>query len=225
MPDLVIDLSHWNTVTDFAAIRASGVVGVIHKCTEGNGYADPTYDDRTDAARAAGLLWGAYHFLRPGDMQAQAKYFVAHADDTATLLAADHEDSGVSLDDLKTFLSEVYDLTGQRPVVYSGNVIKEQIGNARDAELAQYRLWLAQYTSVPSWPSETWPLWWLWQHTDNGSVPGVNGGVDMDSFNGNAAQLTSEWLGSPPEPVPPEPETQTVTITITMPKGATVEVS
>src|SRR5215471_12132865 len=88
MPDLVIDLSHWNTVKDFAAVKAAGIVGVIHKCTEGDGYADPTYDNRADAARAAGLLWGAYHFLRPGDMAAQARYFVAHADDTATLLAA-----------------------------------------------------------------------------------------------------------------------------------------
>jgi hypothetical protein len=39
---LVVDLSHHNDIADFGAVKATRALGV-------------------------GLLWGAYHFLRPGD--------------------------------------------------------------------------------------------------------------------------------------------------------------
>ena len=60
--NVVIDLSHFNNVTDFNAVKADGIVGVIHKATEGHGYTDPTYLSRRSQALAAGLWWGAYHF-------------------------------------------------------------------------------------------------------------------------------------------------------------------
>lgn len=62
----VVDLSHWNTVTSFAEMKAGGIIGVIHKATEDTGYLDNTYHDREAEARAAGLGWAAYHFLKPG---------------------------------------------------------------------------------------------------------------------------------------------------------------
>ncbi len=33
--NVVIDLSHYNTVTNFSDVKAGGIVGVIHKATEG----------------------------------------------------------------------------------------------------------------------------------------------------------------------------------------------
>jgi hypothetical protein len=38
----VLDLSHWNVVTDFAKIKDP----VILKCTENLNYSDPTYKER-----------------------------------------------------------------------------------------------------------------------------------------------------------------------------------
>jgi len=61
----VVDLSHHNDVTDFSKVKAAGIVGVIHKSTEGTGFADKMYAVRRGHAIDAGLLWGAYHFLRP----------------------------------------------------------------------------------------------------------------------------------------------------------------
>src|SRR5262245_48178183 len=218
---MVLDLSHHNTVTDWNAIKAAGIVGVIHKATEGSSYVDPTYASRRTAARAAGLLWGAYHFLRPGDMVQQAEHFIDNAMvDDATLLAADHEDAGVSLDDLQTFLDEVTDNTGQDAAIYSGHVLKEQLGDD-NTSLAEHRLWLAHYSSEPSWPG-AWPAPWLWQYTDHDTCSGVSGNVDADSFDGSAEELQAEWTGEPvpqptPEPAPPQTQTVTITITITMP--------
>ena len=139
-------------------------------------------------------------------MKDQAQYFVSEVGKNLDLYAADHEDEGVSLDDLKTFLRELKRLTGKRPIVYSGHVLKEQLDDRRDSELSQYRLWLAQYTSgTPSWPKATFPQWWLWQYTENGKCDGIpgdsNGSLDLNKYDGTGRQLINEWR----EEVPPKP--------------------
>ena len=205
---LVIDCSHWQVDAgpiDWFDVVGSGVVGVIFKATEGSGYRDPTYEASRAGAEDAGLLWGAYHFLRPGDMVQQAEFFVATAGDI-DIYAADHEDPAVSLDDFKRFLYEVETLTGRTPVIYSGHVLKEQV-DGYDDELAKYPLWLAQYTSgSPSWPTEIWENYWLWQYTDTGSQPGVKGYCDLNDYDGEPDDLIAEWTGQEKEPRPPRPE-------------------
>ncbi|MFZ1189095.1 MAG: glycoside hydrolase family 25 protein [Pseudolabrys sp.] len=109
----MVDLSHWDVVDSFEDAKDDGVVGIIHKATESNNYFDPTYNQRKNDALAAGLLWGACHFLRPRKMKDQAQYFVTKAAKDLGLYAGDHEDEGVSLDDLKTFLREVKRLTAK----------------------------------------------------------------------------------------------------------------
>ena len=52
----IIDIYHGNIVNDFAALKAAGILGVIHKCTQGAGYADPLYAMRRKLATDAGLL-------------------------------------------------------------------------------------------------------------------------------------------------------------------------
>jgi GH25 family lysozyme M1 (1,4-beta-N-acetylmuramidase) len=183
----VIDLSHWQgDAVDFTAIKGSGIIGAIHKATEGSGVYDAAYDKNRSNAELAGLAWGAYHFLRPGDMVDQAEFFLKYAKpDDFTLLAADHEDSGVSLNDLKVFLQVVRRRSGINAVVYSGSVIRQQLGDVRDVILAQHRFWLSYYTTEeqpPAWPKATWPEYWLWQYTNTGKVPGIEGDVDLNAF-------------------------------------------
>src|SRR5262245_17169446 len=101
MNDLVVDLSHHNPVTSWHALKSAGVVGVLYKATESDDYTDPTYATAKRKARAAGLLFGAYHFLRPGNMQEQAEHFIDVAGTDLDIYAADHEDEGVSLSKLK----------------------------------------------------------------------------------------------------------------------------
>jgi lysozyme len=215
MKDLVIDLSHWNDPVDFTEIRDSGIIGVIHKATEGSSYVDDTYSARKDLARSAGLLWGAYHFMRPGDQEAHARHFVDVVGEI-DIYVADHEDDDVSIEDLKDWLAEVENLVGRTPVVYSGHVIKDQIGNGHDQELAKSSLWLAQYTSgTPSWPKSTWSKWWLWQYTDQGDNPGVAGNCDLNKYDGTEEELTEDWIGE--EIIPPEQAEVTIKITT---KGA-----
>ena len=60
----VLDISHHNDVSSWDDVVAAGIVGVIHKATEGTGYSDP--DRATNCANAlkAGLAVCTYHFLK-----------------------------------------------------------------------------------------------------------------------------------------------------------------
>jgi lysozyme len=198
---MVVDLSHHNDVVDFGAVKAAGIAGVIHRATEGASFTDKLYGGRRVGALGVGLLWGAYHFLRPGSITAQVGFFLkVAAPDGTTLLALDHEDKHVALIDAKEFLLRVEDAVG-RKMLYSGSVIKEQLGSRIDGYLAAHRLWLAQYGPRPVTP-RNWPSAWLWQFTGDGvgpkphSVPGIVGsGTDINSYEGDAVKLAAEWSG------------------------------
>jgi len=193
---LVVDLSHYQDVTDWAAVRKAGIRGVINKATEGPGLLDTTFAYRRSRC---GMLYGGYHFLRPGDVSVQVKHFLdATAPHEGLLLALDYEDPKVPLANAVDFLTQVHATLGRWPVLYSGNLIKEHLGNLRHPVLAQTKLWLAQYSAIPSWPEATWTLPWLWQFTDgvNGPRPhaisGIApGGLDIDSYAGT--DLVKEW--------------------------------
>ena len=138
----------------------------------------------------------------PVSIPAQVDFFVRiAAPDKMTLLALDHEDARVPLIDAKEFLLRVEYAVGRKAVLYSGFLIKEQLGNRIDSYLAAHRLWLAQYGPRPVTPHD-WSRAWLWQFTGDGvgpkphSVPGiVDAGIDINHFDGDAVKLAAEWSG------------------------------
>ena len=218
----VVDLSHYqyddrNGKFDWASVKSFGIWGVIWKATESTSYVDKTYDDaRQQVQGAGGLLWGAYHFFRPGNVDAQVDHFLNIAKpDGNTLLVLDHEDDGCSIDDVKRWLRRCEDETGQRPCLYSGSVIKEQLGDRFDEYLAGCRLWMPQYGSSPDVP-ECWDSMWLWQYTDGDvgpsphSVPGI-GKCDINSYSLSRQALEQSWsTGMPPSVTAGLNETETL---------------
>src|SRR5262245_10029389 len=185
----VIDLSHHNSIPqDLMQAKAAGIVGCIHKLTEGSGYVDDKAQARYYLANQAEMAWGLYHFMRPGDMEQQANFFWETAIalgvvDDNTMLAADHEDDRVSGQQLKQFLDTLEDLSDRSPVVYSGHVLKEQLAGSGYRPVR--RLWLAQYSSTPTLP-EGVDKYWLWQYSQEGKVPGVTPPTDVNTFEGDA---------------------------------------
>ena len=95
MTPAVIDIYHGNVVHDFSALKAAGVVGVIHKCTQGAHYADPLYAARRKLATDAGLLWGAYAFNTGESVAAQrrAAFWHRQREPFATAAAEVREDA------------------------------------------------------------------------------------------------------------------------------------
>lgn len=225
----IVDLSHWNTVADFAASKRAGLIGVIHKATEGTSYADTTYWEREKAARAVGLGWGAYHFLKHGNIATQMDWFVRNIRPVDGMrVAIDYEDPACVLDDLLNAVTWMNEKApGLELCVYGGSLLKEHLGNNKNTLLGKTSLWLAQYTSgTPSWPKATWPYYTLWQYSDGqaGGTPRSIGGIadphDCNQFNGSKDNC-AKWMGmtdsgyypAPPEPEPqPEPLPETVTL-------------
>jgi len=220
-----IDLSHHNTIpASLQATADAGIVGVIHKCTEGTGFVDSKSDARFYLTRDAGMMWGLYHFVRPGSMVEQVNHFLraaAEISDEETMLVLDWEDAGVSLDDAVEFLQLVEERTGRAPVLYSGHVLKEALAGSPDPRISQYRLWLCQYASEPVMPPGYEDGCWAWQYTDKGEVPGVTPPTDLNAYDGTADELIAEWSGGAAvEPAPPSG----ITITVIVPPGVNVDI-
>lgn len=198
----VIDLSHHNEVTDFAKVKAAGVKGVIHKATQGNSYKDRMYATRRATAEGFGLLWGAYHFGTAHPVKEQVEHFLSVVGSTTeTLLALDWEPDPkgptMTVAQAKLFLQQVADRTGQRPVLYSGHLLKETVKKP-DEFLVKHRLWLAQYGKVAKLPVG-FKRYFLWQFTGDGigpephSIPGIKTfGIDINQYEGE--DLASEWV-------------------------------
>jgi GH25 family lysozyme M1 (1,4-beta-N-acetylmuramidase) len=204
--NVVVDLSHHNETVDFAKMKAAGVVGAIHKATQGLTYVDESYASRRAQALDCGLLWGAYHFGVGGDGSDQAEFFLeVTKPDERTLLVLDYEPNltgpTMSLDQAREFVEHVGEATGRWPGLYSGHLIKEQLGNVAppDRQLSKCFLWIAQYNGPrPLNVPPTFRTWTFWQYTDgvHGSVPRSVDGVgrcDRNKFNGSLAQLKRLW--------------------------------
>lgn len=209
MLNAIIDLSHHNSHVDFAKLKAAGIVGVIHKATQGARGVDPRYTSRRELAKGAGLLWGAYHFGTTGDGSEQADHFLNTAlPDAQTLLVLDYEPNpqGATMkqNQAREFIQHVTSVRGRAPGLYTGASMVS--ADFSDSVFASCWLWWAQYGLAPSRiPKRTWPVWTMWQYTDGAvgpqprTVDGV-GACDRDQFNGDLAGLQRLWNVSPAAP-------------------------
>lgn len=203
MIDVVIDISHFQGSPDFGTVASGGIVGVIHKATQGTGSPDPTYAAAKTQALAAGLLWGAYHF---GTGSASGGDQAAHFLDVVKpgphdLVAIDFEPnpSGTTMtfEQLLDFIETVQKALNRWPVVYGGkSLLFGAVGTTPNATLAACPLWVAEYTSALQpigIPTQIWPQWTLWQYTESGTVAGITTKVDRDRFNGTIDELRAWW--------------------------------
>jgi lysozyme len=206
----VVDLSHHNGDVDLNRAKNDGIVGVIHKATQGTAYADPVYTVNRAKAEAAGLYWGAYHFGVGGDGVSQADHFLTVVQpQRSTLLVLDFEANpqgpSMTLEEARAFVTHIFEQAGRWPGFYSGHYIKELLGTQVDPVLSKCWLWLSQYGPTPVVPAN-WPTWTFWQYTDGGIGPGPHavdgiGRCDRDFFSGEMAALQQLWGVAAPENV------------------------
>lgn len=77
---IVLDVSHHQARVDMALLASSGVVGIIHKSSQGTKYRSKPPDvfrHRQKLAEAEGIAFGSYHYAmcRPGKAAEEAKYY------------------------------------------------------------------------------------------------------------------------------------------------------
>ncbi|MCF2719312.1 glycoside hydrolase [Paenibacillus sp. UKAQ_18] len=211
-----IDVSRYQGKIDWKAVKASGISFAFIKASQGKLYRDKTFIGNAQAARAVGVLVGAYHYVddsakTPEDARKEAANFVSAVNSAGGIASFDlppvmdyeSNKSGLSKAALtavaRTFLAEVERLTGVRPIVYT---YPSFIGNF--SGLSDYPLWIARYsaTQVPAGASG-WSRWDFWQYSDGsagGTLPsgtrkvaGIAGPVDLNEYNGTVDDLRARF--------------------------------
>lgn len=196
---LGIDVSHWESTCDWQKLYKAGVRFMFAKATESTNFADAALKSHTDAARAAGVLVGAYHFMRSGDGLKQADWFLKTIArmklDLPCVLDWEVLDAKKSKNqqtfEAMTWLHEVEKATGKPCIVYGGYYFLKDLD--LDDAFAKYPLWLAHYgiTEAQLKVPKPWKDWTIWQTSESGVLPGVPKGteVDVNKFKGNMIDL------------------------------------
>ncbi len=194
-----IDISHYQGVINWKQLAQTHagefpIRFIFMKATEGGDHSDHTFLQHFDSARKYNFIRGAYHFFRPHtDARKQADFFIRNVNllsgDLPPVL--DVEDRGKrSKEELqravKTWLDDVEAHYGVKPILYTSYKFKMRYLD--NPVFDAYPYWIAHYY-VDSVRYKG--RWHFWQHTDVGTVPGVEEEVDLDVFNGTLEQLDS----------------------------------
>lgn len=201
-PTRGIDVSHHQGPIDWKQVAGAGVDFAFIKASEGGDYRDRRFGENWRAAREAGLAVGAYHFFtfcQDGD--AQAKNFLASIEEAEGPMlppAIDLEFKGNCSrrptapdlhDQLLDFSDRVARALGAAPVFY---VTPEFLRAYSDALPPGADIWIRSILFSPG--REAGAPWTFWQFASHGRVPGIDGPVDQDVFNGSTAQWR-DYLG------------------------------
>ena len=207
-----IDLSSFQPSFDWAAEKGRISFAFI-KATEGMTIRDPTFAANWRAAKAIGIVRGAYHFAHPkngaaNDSRAFLDTVDAHGLQAGDLLALDLETTdGLSpqrvAEYARNWCADVHHATGLTPIVYTFLDFADQ-GNC--AGLGHYPLWIAEPSAPPGRPVVPRP-WSTWKFHQFGTAHVGNDTVDVNVFNGDTAALKK--FANPASPAPaPEEETE-----------------
>jgi lysozyme len=188
-----IDVSCYQGAVNWAAVKNSGLVQFVYaKATEGETEVDPEFSRNRAVCAERGIPFGAYHFFHPEEgPEEQAEHFLrAIAWDghgVRLMPMVDVEiDSGKSASEISAALRVFLNATVQqskRILIYSDYGFWNDNMNGT-SEFGSYPGWIAEYNSdtEPTLP-RGWSSWTIWQYSQNGSVPGIVGDVDLDMLN------------------------------------------
>ncbi len=202
-----IDVSRWQGAVGWDDVAADGYAFAMVKATEGTYYENPEYGAQYNGAYDVGLVRGAYHFAIPDDSDGatQADYFVDHgggwSDDGQTLPGVlDIEWNPYSPDAcyglsqgqmanwIRDFSEQYLDRTGRYPMIYTAASWWSQCADT-DEFANDLPLWVAHYGAAsPNLPFG-WSGYDFWQYTSEGSVSGVSGDCDVNTFRGTWLDL------------------------------------
>ncbi|MEO0228325.1 MAG: GH25 family lysozyme [candidate division WOR-3 bacterium] len=185
---------------DWSQVYKAGYTFAFIKATEGTSYTNSYFTTDVNNGRNAGILMGVYHFARPdkgNDAKAEAEYFIKTAGEYLKegylRPVLDVEKAGnLSKKELSEWVKEwmetVEKETNIEPILYTYSSFGR---DNLDDSVTQYDLWIAHYTARESPDTANWGSWNFWQYTSRGSVPGIEGNVDLNIFNGNVNELNS----------------------------------
>ena len=218
-----LDVSMFNSV-DLGAAKRDGYEFVIVRTGYGGGGKDTKFSSYWGAAKAVGLVRGAYHFAYPGRSSGaqQAQEFLAIVGQLqpGDFLALDMEDEPAYGRHLvasdvawaKEFLDTCKKISGIKPLLYMNTDLKGRF-DWSSVQKGDYGLWHANYTGKEP-AASPWAFNAIWQYTSSGTAGGAHP-VDVDTFNGPVANLVKYGAGGavslpvPSAPAPTQPAAPT----------------
>jgi lysozyme len=165
---------------------------VFIRATYGKDCLDAKFMKNWLAVRNTKLVQGAYHYYRPDENSLeQAQNFINNVTlrngDLPPVLDIEKIPEGQSVDSLKTGLQRWLDKVEAhykvKPIIYCG---EKYYYDFIAEDFKAYTVWIANYNFFVE---KIEPGWQFWQFSQNGTVNGIEGDVDIDIFNGAAADL------------------------------------
>ena len=196
-PYRFVDVSRHQGLIDWAQVAAAGYKGAMLKTVSTNRklskradglYIDPTFETNYRNARAAGLDVGVYYYTyATSEAMADAELALlrqaVYGKELTLPVAVDVEDNRLgnldkqSLTDLTAYALHEVEQMGFYAQLYTYTSFAKAHLYVGGAALKPYDVWLADYTGKAPKVDFTYSAH---QHTSKGSVPGINGPVDLD---------------------------------------------
>lgn len=221
-PPVGIDISQWQVFIDWNLLGKAIDFAYI-KLGSGATPTDPLFAQHWAGAGGKALR-GAYWYLYPDNImpaatQAQRFYNALPADCELPPML-DVEQDGLTRAMVAAFVAEFAAVSGGMTLgVYTSASKWSALTGGLDVRPAP--LWVAHWTSAesPLLP-KPWQSWVFWQHSNAGALPGYNGRLDLNRFNGGKLALAAysqAWnRGGNPQPPEPPPAGETVDLTLYM---------
>ena len=191
-----IDISHYQGNINWKMLEQTRqgqfpIQFIFMKATEGGDYPDKRFVANFDSAKAHDFIRGAYHFYNPKtDADKQADFFIntvkLEPGDLPPVLDIEKKSKDIKKlqADLKHWLRRIEDHYGVKPIIYASYKFKTKYLN--DSVFNSYPYWIAHYyVDSVQYKGD----WKFWQHTDVGTLPGIEEQVDLNIFNGGMEGL------------------------------------
>lgn len=193
-----IDVSYWQLDVDWTKVKAAGKKYAIMRAAHAL-KADTKFAYNWKTCHAVGLHCGVYQYFEPDiDPIAQADLMISMMGklapgDLPPVIDVESKGSATPTQfaaAIGKWMDRVEKATGRKPMIYTGAYFWEDYVKA--STWVDHPLWHAQYCTscCPNIPNP-WKKWAFWQHSSTGKVSGINGNVDLNRFNGDAAALAA----------------------------------
>ena len=191
-----IDVSSHQKDIDWRRVAESGVefaflrLGYRGYGSEGTINLDPYFQQNLAGAQAAGIKVGVYFFsqaITSAEAAEEAQFVLTNLNGTyldypvvydwEVISSSGARTAGLSnttLTDCAITFCDAVALAGYTPMIYYN--LPVGYTHYQLDRLTAYDVWFAQYASTPS----MYYNYRIWQYSDKGTVPGIDGKVDMD---------------------------------------------
>ncbi len=197
-----IDISAHNGPVDFAKVAADSIGFVYIKASEGATWRDAKFEQNYRAATEAGLRVGVYHFFRfdvEGWRQSVNILRAINGLSPDLPVAIDVEEWGnpgeFTTEEIAASLRSMVELlrqNGREPMIYTN---KNGYYRFIRGHFDDVGLWICSFTTPPIADQKRWTIW---QHSHIGKVAGINGPVDLCTFNTPRRGSFAAWLATSP---------------------------